>query len=167
MSRSDQVPPTTDVILYLNVPCAGPSPARLEKSTSGLTGVTGRPSGRCSSIRKSAVPGTWRPWCGTRTWWLRAGRSITLSAPFRRCKRSVEIDRRRGQPQITRASPTAMARISTSDGSQSGRSACSTASKSSMPARVPPGGKREVYPPTSTAAAHEQGRDSILTGVVE
>jgi hypothetical protein len=30
MSWPDQVPPATDVILHLNVPCAGPSPARLE-----------------------------------------------------------------------------------------------------------------------------------------
>jgi hypothetical protein len=30
MSWPDQVPPATDVILHLNVPCAAASPARLE-----------------------------------------------------------------------------------------------------------------------------------------
>ena len=57
MAWPDQNPSATDVILHVNVPCAGGSPAYLEIDK--LPDWTYRATvGRCSSFRKSAGPAT-------------------------------------------------------------------------------------------------------------
>ena len=56
----DQNPPATDVVLHVNVPCAGGSHAYLEigKLPDGIYCATVE---RCSSIRKSAERATSKP----------------------------------------------------------------------------------------------------------
>ena len=68
----------TDLLLHVNVPCAGGSPAYLEVDKLP-DGIYRRPSERCSSTRKSAGRGTWRRWCGKPTRWRGADRSAMLS----------------------------------------------------------------------------------------
>ena len=50
-----------------------------------------RPSGRCSSIRKSAGRATSRRWCGTPTRWPGADPSMMSWTPSGRCGRSADV----------------------------------------------------------------------------
>ena len=84
MVWQDQDPPATDVILHLNVPCAGGAPAYLEID------------------KRFAEPATSRRWCGTPMRWARADRSTTWCTPSGRCRGWVEVGLRRGRAAVVK-----------------------------------------------------------------
>ena len=84
MAWPDQNPPAIDVLLHLNVPCAGGAPAYLEIN------------------KRFAEPATSRRWCGTPMRWPRADRSTTWCTPSGRCRGWVEVGLRRGRAAVVK-----------------------------------------------------------------
>jgi hypothetical protein len=106
MAWPGQNPLATDVILHLNVPCAGGSPAYLEidKLPDGRYRATVGTLFEHQEICRRAIS---RRWCGTPTRWPGAARSMMSSLRSGRCERSVEVGRQKLEAPTIAAPPVA------------------------------------------------------------